>query len=290
MNKELSIIIVNYNTFQLSCNCIQSLYDKIVDIEFEVVLVDNASTECDARLFLEKFPEITLIVSDQNLGFAGGNNLGVKKAHGKYLLLLNSDTELINNAPGICLDYLKRHPEVGLVAAQLQYPDGKIQHNARRFRTIGWELLEIFPVYKLLPKHKQETLMLHHYFDHQRNVQADWVWGTFMMFEAAIVPRLPHKELNSMFFMYGEDVLWCWEIKQLGYEIHFLATAKTMHIHRGSGDAAKWKRTRNASNRHHAIFMKQMYNGFLWYVWKAIFGLKQWGILQVIKMTGKHKL
>lgn len=290
MSIDLSIIIVNYNTFQLTCNCIRSLYEKIEGISFEVVLVDNASTECTPQLFKDKFPQIELVVSKTNLGFAGGNNLGVFRAKGRYLLLLNSDTELINNAPGICLQYLKQHPQVGMVAAQLQYPDGKIQHSARRFRTIGWELLEIIPLYKLLPKKRREGLMLHHYFNHQRNIKADWVWGTFMLFEASLINKLPEKKLNEKFFMYGEDVLWCWEIKQLGLEIHFLANAKLMHVHRGSGDDKKWLQTRKNSNANHAIFMKNIYTGLLWYFWKLIFSTKQWGILQIIKLTKKHKL
>src|ERR1700761_7305700 len=107
---QLSIIIINYNTFQLTCNCIQSIYDKLTGVDFEIILVDNASVECDAHLFKAKFPNINLIISPTNTGFTGGNNLGVANATGEYLLLLNSDTELINNAPKICLDHLMQHP------------------------------------------------------------------------------------------------------------------------------------------------------------------------------------
>ena len=141
---QLSIIIINYNTFQLTCNCIQSIKEKLHDLTYEIILVDNDSSECDPNLFLKKFPDIRLIVSAENTGFTGGNNIGIAKAKGEYILLLNSDTELINNAPKICYDYMQQHPEVGMTTAQLIYPDGKIQYNCRRFRTISWELLEIF--------------------------------------------------------------------------------------------------------------------------------------------------
>ena len=276
---QLSIIIVNYNTFTLTCNCIQSIYDKLVDVEYEIVLVDNASVECDPILFKLKFPEIKLVVSHLNSGFTGGNNLGVENSKGDYLLLLNSDTELINNAPKICLDHLLQHKEVGMTTCQLLYPDGRIQYNCRRFRTISWELLEIFPLYKLLPKSKREALMLHHYFDHQSSANCDWVWGAFMLFPKSIIQQLPKKKLSDDFFMYCEDTLWCWDFKQLGYQIHFLPQAKVMHVHKGSVSKDKWLKIRTTSIRNHAQFMKKFYPDFRWYIFAAIYYSKQYGAL-----------
>ena len=276
---QLSIIIINYNTFQLTCNCIQSIYDKLLDVDYEIILVDNASVECDANLFKEKFPHIKLIISPTNTGFAGGNNLGVENAGGEYLLLLNSDTELINNAPKICLDYLITHKEAGMVTCQLIYPDGRIQYNTRRFRTISWELLEVFPFYKLLPKPKREALMLHHYFDHKSFANADWVWGAFMLFSKKIIQQLPQKKLSDDFFMYCEDVLWCWDFKQLGYQVYFLPQAKVMHVHKGSVSKDKWIKIRTTSIRNHAKFMKKFYPDARWYIFAAIYYTKQYAAL-----------
>jgi len=276
---ELSIIIINYNTFQLTCNCIASLKKKLLDVDYEIVLVDNASVECSPDLFKEKFPFINLIKSPDNTGFTGGNNMGVEAAKGEYLLLLNSDTELINNAPKICLDYIKAHKEVGMVSCQLQYPDGRIQHTCRRFRTISWELLEVFPFYKLLPKRKREMLMLHHYFDHQSFADVDWVWGAYMLFPRSIIQQLPKKKLSDDFFMYCEDTLWCWDFKQLGYKIHFLPQAKVMHVHKGSVSKDKWIKIRTTSIKNHATFMKKFYPDLRWYVFAAIYFTKQYGAL-----------
>jgi Predicted glycosyltransferases len=154
---QLSIIIINYNTFQLTCNCIRSIKEKVHDLTYEIILVDNDSSECDPNNFLKQFPDIKLISSAENTGFTGGNNIGISKAAGEYILLLNSDTELINNAPKICYDYMQQHPETGITTAQLSYPDGKLQYNCRRFRTISWELLEVFPFYLLLPKERKKN-------------------------------------------------------------------------------------------------------------------------------------
>jgi GT2 family glycosyltransferase len=275
----LSIIIINYNTFQLTCNCIQSLYDKLTSLEYEIVLVDNASLECDAELFKERFPGIKLLKSPVNTGFTGGNNLGIENATGEYLLLLNSDTELTNNAPKICYDYITTHSNVGMVTCQLLYPDGRVQYNCRKFRTISWELAEVFPFFRLLPKAKQGQKMLHHYFDHQSFANCDWVWGAFMLFPKSILQQLPQKKLSEEFFMYCEDTLWCWEFKQLGYDIHFLPEAKVMHIHKGSVSKDKWIQIRKTGIKNHARFMKKFYPDWRWYIFAAIYYTKQYGAL-----------
>jgi GT2 family glycosyltransferase len=276
---QLSIIIINYNTFQLTCNCIASLYAQVKDIDFEIILVDNASVECDPQLFKQKFPGIELIVSKENTGFTGGNNMGVAAAKGEYLLLLNSDTEFLNNAAKICLDYLIANPKTGMTTCQLIYPDGRIQENCRRFRTIGWELLEVFPLYKLLPKKKREALMLHHYFDHQSPMNCDWVWGAFMLFHRNIIQQLPQQKLSDDFFMYCEDVLWCWDFKQLGYDIWFLPEAKVMHVHKGSVSKDKWIKIRTTSIANHAAFMKKFYPDWRWYVFASVYYTKQYAAL-----------
>jgi GT2 family glycosyltransferase len=287
---DLSIIIINYNTFQLTCNCIASIKEKLIDVDYEIVLVDNASVECDANLFAAKFPFINLVISPKNTGFTGGNNLGIQHAKGQYLLLLNSDTELINNAPKITLDYLKQHePKVGMVGCQLIYPNGVIQPTTRKFRTIGWELLEATQLFRLLPKEKQGKLMLHHYFDHKSFANVDWIWGAYMLFKKDILEALPQKKLSDDFFMYCEDTLWCLDFKKLGYEIHYLPQAKVMHIHKGSVSKEKWLAIRKTGIVNHAQVMKKYYNGLLWYIWAAIYFPKQWLILAYVSLFNKYK-
>ena len=284
---QLSIIIINYNTFRLTVNCIRSIREKLEGLGYEIVLVDNASAECDADDFLKACPGIKLIKSETNRGFAGGNNLGIAHATGGHILLLNSDTELINNAPKICYDYITTHKGVGMVTCQLLYPDGRVQYNCRKFRTIGWELAEVFPFFRLLSKEKQGRLMLHHYFDHQSRVECDWVWGAFMLFPRNIVEQLPGQKLAEDFFMYIEDVRWCWDFKKLGYTIRFLPEAKVMHIHKGSIDKEKLLQTRKTGIKNHALFMKKFYPDWRWYIFAAIYYTKQYGALWFYK-KGHH--
>ena len=274
MKFDLSIIIINYNTFELTSNCIRSIYEKVDDIKYEIILVDNASTEKDPEAFKKLFPDILLIKSDRNLGFAKGNNLGILQAKGKYILLLNSDCELMNNAPHVCFKYMEENPDCGISTVRLQYPNGKLQHNCRKFRTISWELLEIIPLYKLYAQKKREEMMLHHYFKHDRKIDCDWVWGTFMFFRADIIQKLPNKKLAEDFFMYCEDVLWCWQIKQLGFNITFLPEGNVIHVHKGSnkGNAEKVRKT---VINNHITFMKKIYPDWRWYIFKLIYITKQ---------------
>ena len=174
---------------------------------------------------------------------------------------------------------MQLHPDVGITTTQLMYPNGKLQYNCRRFRTISWELLEIFPLYLLLPKKKKEQLMLHHYFDHKRMMKCDWVWGTFMFFPKKIINELKGNKLANDFFMYCEDVLWCWDFKKIGYEITFVPDAKVMHVHKGSSSKEKLVQIKKTGIRNHAMFMKKFYPDYRWYIFAAIYYTKQYAAL-----------
>lgn len=273
---DLSIVIVNYNTLELTSNCIRSIYEHTMDLKFEVIVVDNASPDMDPDELKKRFPSILLVKNKSNDGFAKGNNIGIQHASGTYILLLNSDCELRNNATLLCYQYMEQHPTCGMTTVQLFYPNGKIQHNCRKFRSITWELLEIIPLYLLLPIKQREELMLHHYFKHNRKVACDWVWGAYMFFPRIIIDKLPSKKLSEDFFMYCEDTLWCWEFKQLGYNIMFLPEGKVMHVHKGSSKSkSKIRASKKMSNQNHLIFMKKIYPDWRWFIFKYIFNTKQ---------------
>jgi GT2 family glycosyltransferase len=223
---ELSIIIINYNTFALTHKCIETVYRFTKNIDFEIILVDNASTECDAVIFKHDFPNITLIKSAQNVGFAKGNNLGIQQAKGEYILLLNSDIELIENSIYSCVEFLRNNPKIGVVSPMLIYPDGRIQNLANRFPSIKYELVELFRLHKfLLPK----DYLLGYYFDHKECKKADWVWGAFFLTKHEVIQRFPEQKLPDKYFMYFEDVAWCYEIQNKGYAIQYIATTKAIH-------------------------------------------------------------
>lgn len=225
----VSIIIINYNTLELTLKCIASVKFKTLGLDFEIIVVDNDSSEANTVEVLSKLEGITFVPSNVNLGFAKGNNLGIKYAKGNQILLLNSDTELINNAVKIASDFLSESKGVAVAAAQLQYPDGRVQFSCKRFPSIKYLLLERLRLFKLLPKKIAGKILLEAFFDHKERVQPDWVAGTFFMFPRRILSLLPNGKLADDFFMYGEDIQWGFDIKNLGYKIQFLPEAKVLH-------------------------------------------------------------
>lgn len=231
---DVSIIIVNYNTFDLTCNCIQSIYDNTYEVTFEIILVDNASTECSPMLYKEKFPNISLIISDYNLGFAKGNNLGIQVARGNYILLLNSDTELVNNAVLMSWEKLSLDSTIGAISGKLIYPNGEVQPVAGRFPSIRTELYELFRLNKFITKKQRAELFLGTEFDYNSEKEVDWIWGAFFMFPKYILDQFEGKKLPDDLFMYGEDVQWCYRIKRLGYRIVYFSEAVIIHFLGGS--------------------------------------------------------
>ncbi len=278
MIPEVSIVIVNYNTFELTSKCIESIYLNTTDVNYEIILVDNCSSECDPNKFIRKYPAITLVINDENGGFAKGNNIGIKQASGKFILLLNSDTKLINNAISICLNKISNDQEIGVITCQLINPGNKIQKNCRRFRTISWELLEIFPIFWVFPKNKREELMLHHYFDHQREIECDWVSGAFLMFPRRLLKKFPNDKLHEDFFMYCEDILWCWFIKKkLNKRIIFTPIGKVFHEHHGSeiSERKKMKIWGNLIKNNLLLFEKTENKSTKKFILKSLFYFKQ---------------
>jgi GT2 family glycosyltransferase len=236
---DVSVIILNYNTFQLTCECIQSVIDETKDLNYEIILVDNASTECLPNKFKERFPDILLIQNKENIGFARGNNSGIIKASGDFVLLLNSDTKLINNAIKITLDYLKTFSKVAVVSAKLVFPNGNPQSVCQRFPSIKYKLIELFRFHKLVSKQKAGRLLLGSFFNYNENTTADWIWGTYFMFKKSLLIELPGQKLDDSLFMYGEDMQWCFDFKKKGYQIHFCHEAKVIHYLGSSKGNAK---------------------------------------------------
>jgi GT2 family glycosyltransferase len=233
----VSVIIINYNTFELTSQTIASVIQQTSGISYEIVLVDNASTECDADLFLKTFSSVQLIKNKTNKGFAKGNNTGIAKSKGEYILLLNSDTELKNNCLQIGIDTLKNNAQLAVVSVKLMYPDGKIQPQCIRFPSVKLLLLEKFRLHKLFSPAKRGKLLLSTYFDHQTYTEPDAVWGTFFMFPKSVLERLPEKKLNDDYFMYYEDIQWCLDFKKLGMKIAYEPAGEVIHYHgKSKGD------------------------------------------------------
>ena len=274
---QVSVIIVNYNTFELTSKCIQSIKRHATAIHYEIILVDNASTECDSESFLTEFPDIVLIKSEQNGGFAYGNNLGIEKAHGEYILLLNSDTVLVEDTLSKVVEYAGRQKKTGVIGCRMIYADNRIQYSARRFRSISWELLDLFRfVLYMMSYKKRSKMMLGKYFRHDENIDCDWVNGAFMLIPRAVIQNLPGKKLDERFFMYGEDQLWCEQIKDLGYRILFYSGTTIIHLGSASTSVKKHLSLRTIMMHNELAIMKaRKGEGVYYFFFKMIFTSKE---------------
>ncbi len=222
---DLSVIVVNYNTFDYTEKCLQSVLEHSNELDAELILVDNASNEKDPAAFKRQFPSIRLIESKVNLGYAGGNNLGIAEARGRYILLLNSDVLIQNNVIQKALRFMKDHPETGAMSTRLIYPDGRHQPVANRFPFIKFEILELLRVHKLV---NLSRVMLGPFFDHEKAVRADWIWGAFFMMSRNALQALGGK-LPEEYFMYVEDVQWCYQIKKAGFRVDYYPCGDVIH-------------------------------------------------------------
>ncbi|HEU4719599.1 MAG TPA: glycosyltransferase family 2 protein [Bacteroidia bacterium] len=235
---DVSVIIINYNTYALTSRCIASVFEFTKDLSFEIILVDNASTECDPGKFTEEFPGITLVRNAENTGFAKGNNTGIEKASGKYILLLNSDTELKENSIRKCIGQFAQEPAPGIVTCRLVYPDGRAQFQCQRFPSVALCLLELFRLHKLLSAEKKAKILSGPFFSHTENAWPESVWGTFFLFPAKILRELPGEKLPDDFFMYGEDLEWCYVFRKKGYRAFYYAGTSVIHHHGASASEA----------------------------------------------------
>lgn len=227
---DVSVIIINYNTFKLTCEAIASIQTHTRGVSYEVILVDNASTECDPIAFTEQFGEsIQLVRNATNAGFAKGNNLGINYASGDTILLFNSDAACLNDALALTYKALQADARLGIATARLEYPNGQLQYQCGRFPSLRLQLLELLRLQKLMGQEQAGRILQGGFFNHLSELEPDWVWGTYFHFRRHILAELPGGQLPDEFFMYAEDLEWSYAVRKLGYTIQYVPAARVLH-------------------------------------------------------------
>ncbi len=228
MAPRLSILIVNWNTREDLLACLGSLRAALIAVPHEVIVVDNASRDGSADAMAAEFPAYRLVRAPRNLGFAGGNNLGIAEARGELLLLLNPDTLVAPGQLERLVAYLDEAPRVGIVAPRLVYGDGSFQLSATPFVTPADVYFEFarFPR-ALQPRAQREPRRLYT-FDPLAPRAVDTVMGAAFLIRRQVVAAIG--PLDEGYFMYGEEMDWCWRAKAAGWEVHWLPTAEVTHL------------------------------------------------------------
>ncbi len=245
--RTLSIVVLSWNTSELLRACLASLRRLPPDLDHEVIVVDNASADGSADMVAREFPEARLIRNEQNLGYAAGNNAGIRASSGRHVLLLNSDTEVAPDAPGLLVSHLEQDPSCGAVGAQLLNPDGTIQRACMRFPNlavlIGFDTWfgKRFPLKCALERYFYRD------FDHASSREVEQPPAA-----ALAVPRRVFDQvglLDEDLFLFFNDVDLCRRLRAAGFRIHFLAEARVLH-HGGASTrgyrefALEWHRNR----------------------------------------------
>lgn len=256
---DVSVIIVNYNTLQLTLNCINSIVNKTVGINYEIILVDNASTDGSKECF-ERDNRVTYIYSKKNGGFGYGNNLGMKVAIGKYFFLLNSDTLLVNNAIKEFYEYAEAHNPKTIYGCYLQGEDGS-------YRMSFFD----FPAFTIT-----EFLLRRFHIRHGYKVDfsiknVDAITGADMFLPRDAIADVGMFDENI--FMYGEEGEWQYRMKQKGYARVIITSPKIIHL---EGESTKKSNYIRTIDGHFYTLRKHMPR------WKYLLARAYYAIIQYI--------
>lgn len=229
---DISVIIVSFNTRDLLRACLASMRDDLGAPWLEVIVVDNASADDSVAMVRAEFLEVQVIAHPRNVGFGPANNIGMAAARGRYFLALNSDTEVKPGALRTLVEFMDAHPDVGVAGARLLNTDGSLQLSCRRFPSFRTVLFHRYSLLtKLFPQNRYSKEYLLSDVDHTRQMDVDWVSGACLLARADAVKQVGG--FDEEFFMYAEDVDWCYRMKQGGWRVVFVPEAVVTH-HIGS--------------------------------------------------------
>ena len=229
---DVSIIIVNWNTCQITCACLESIYQQAPGLAYEVIVVDNASEDESVREIEKRYPEVVLIKNRENRGFAGANNQGLERAKSEYVLLLNSDTLVLADAIEKTVAFMKGHPDVGVCGCRVLNPDKTMQATCFMYPSLLNMLISVSYMNKLFPRSRVfgREQMTGWERDDVRDVEV--VTGCFMLVRTELIRQVG--PMDDTFFMYGEETDWCYRFRQAGWRIAFTPAAEIIHLGGGS--------------------------------------------------------
>ena len=255
---DLSIIIVNWNTREYLLRCLKSVSGSENSPSWEVIVVDNGSQDGSGKEVKQFYPKIHLIANEQNLGFAKATNQGLTHASGRYLLLLNPDTEVKQGAIDRFVDFMENHPDAGIAGGQLLNPDGSKQNSIANFPTLATELLNkrllrwLFPA-KFPGKER----------NYVEPIEVDSVIGACMVVRREAMEKVGI--LDEDYFLFFEETDWCYRMRKGGWKVFHLPQAEVVHFQgRGAEPKKREARVEYYRSRYH-FFKKNRGNSSLFF-------------------------
>ncbi len=281
----ISIIIVNYRTFDMTKMTIESVLKSVCQEPLEIMVVDNASNDGSLeklQTFFSDRDDIKWIANANNDGFAKANNLGIKQSQGEYLLLLNSDVKVEQNTFQVLMDRMEALNKVGAIGPKILLPSGKLDHTCKRgFPTPLSALFYFLKLHRLFPNSKVFGHYTATHLDEDSEGEVDALVGAFMLMPRAVLDSTGL--LDETFFMYGEDLDLCYRIKEKGYQVIYSPVAQVLH-YKGASSSKKSYKLIYEFYRAMWLFYKKHYKKkhFFLINWCVCFGI---GIQFLIKVV-----
>jgi len=234
MRIELSIILVNWNGLEITRQCLKSIYEQTKNICFEIIVIDNASKDLSCKMIREEFPKVILVCNEENKGFAAANNQGINKSKGNFILLLNNDTIVLENAIEKTLFAAESNSKAAVMGCKVLNRDRTPQSSCFMFPSILNLIIAAAHLDTIFPKNK--------FFGRERYARSEWneikevdvVAGCFMLVRRDAIEDTG--TLDERFFMYGEETDWCMRFKKHGWKILFCPNGKIIHL---GGESSK---------------------------------------------------
>jgi GT2 family glycosyltransferase len=225
----ISIIIVNFNSGEYLAKCLASIVnDPANKMGYEIIIVDNASIDDSIEQINKRYPATKIIKNQQNVGFSAANNQAIKISRGEYIMLLNHDTYVKPRAIKVLLEFMKNHPEAGACGPKILNADGTIQHQCKRgFPTPLSMLYYLSGLSKIWPQNTAFGRYLMTYLDPSKVNEVEALSGACMLIRRAVLDKIGG--LDTAFFIHGEDIDYCYRIKQAGWKIFYVPEAEIIH-------------------------------------------------------------
>lgn len=232
--RALSIAIPSWNTRDLLDQCLGSVYSSPAGLDFEVIVVDNASDDGSADMVASSYPQAKLIRNRVNLGFAAACNLAFKHSLGRYFLLLNTDTVVLDDALRAMVRFMDEHPDAGAAGCRLLNGNGTLQRSCSRFPGLLTELFDALYLSKLFPGSRLFGCYPMSYWDFDEIREVDFAGGSSLIVRRRAIEEIGL--LDENFFMYTEEADWCYRLWQRGWKVYYFPGARVIHL---GGESAR---------------------------------------------------
>lgn len=215
-NISISVVTVNYNGMIDTCCMIGSLKQYLSDLSYEIIVIDNASAKNEAIEIQRKYPDVQCVRSEKNLGFAGGNNLGISRSRGKYILLLNNDTYIEDNSLLLLVEFLDSNQAVGAVSPKIKYANSNIIQFA------GYT-----PLSQVTLRNRLIGFWETDHAQYDKSALSPFLHGAAMMLKREVIEKVG--AMPEIYFLYYEELDWCQQIKNKGFQLWYCPEALVYH-------------------------------------------------------------